>query len=114
MTRQTLYAALLRVAESAGVDFCVGSEVTGAEPDGVLEVCGGRRYVADLVIGADGVKSPVRDSLGLRKERDVSTMGIVRILAPRCLEELGDGDWEHVIDCWNLPNRLTENSLCPL
>ena len=54
MTRQTLYAALLRVAESAGVDFCVGSEVTNAESRGFLEVRGGRRFLADLVVGADG------------------------------------------------------------
>lgn len=105
MTRQTLYSAILAVAERENIDFVVNSEVVSATQDGDLFTRDGRKYSADLVVGADGVKSNVRDSLGLQKERNVAQLGIVRILAPRCLDELGDGEWNNVIDFWNLPNR---------
>lgn len=105
MTRQTLYSAILAVAQREDIEFVVNSEVVGATPDGELSTGDGGRYRADLVVGADGVKSNVRDSLGLQKERNVAKIGIVRILAPRCLDELGPGSWDDVIDFWNLPNR---------
>ncbi len=105
MTRQTLYAAILAVAEDLDIEFVLNSEVTGATPDGELTIADGGRYRADLVVGADGVKSNVRDSLGLRRERNVASLGLVRILAPRCLDELGPGSWDNVIDFYNLPVR---------
>ena len=105
MTRQTLYAAILGQAERRGIEILTRSEAVGAEPEGVLLTAGGGRYAADLVIGADGVHSQVRDSLGLRKERDTGTLGLVRVLAPRCLDQLGPGRWDRVIDFWNLPQR---------
>ena len=105
MTRQTLYSAILAVAEREGIEFVLNSEVTGATPDGEVSTGNGGRYRADLVVGADGVKSNVRDSLGLQKDREVARLGIVRILAPRCLDELGPGSWNNVIDFWNLPVR---------
>lgn len=105
MTRQTLYSAILAVAEAQDIEFVLNSEVTAATPDGELHTRGGGRHRADLVVGADGVKSNVRDSLGLSRERNVAKLGIVRILAPRCLDELGPGSWDNVIDFWNLPAR---------
>ncbi len=105
MTRQTLYAAILKVAEKEGVDFALNSEIAGASPDGALHTAAGRRLAADLAIGADGVRSRVRDSLGLQKERDVGAFGLLRVLAPRCLDRLGAGPWHHVIDYWNLAYR---------
>ncbi len=105
MTRQTLYSAILAVAESEDIEFVLDSEVTGASPDGELRTRDGGRFPADLVVGADGVTSNVRDSLGLQKERNVAKLGIVRILAPRCRDELGPGEWDNVIDFWNLPMR---------
>ena len=105
MTRQTLYSAILTVAEGEDIEILLNSEVTEATPDGEILTKKGRRYRADLVVGADGVKSNVRDSLGLQKEREVSRLGIVRILAPRCLDLLGPGSWNNVIDFWNLPVR---------
>ena len=105
MTRQTLYAAILRQAERRDVEIRTRSEVVGAEPEGVLLTADGGRHAADLVIGADGIHSRVRDSLDLRKERNTGTLGLVRVLAPRCLDELGPGRWDRVIDFWNLPHR---------
>ena len=69
MTRQHLYAAILNIARKEGIKIVTGSEVIGATPDGVLLTASGNKYHADLVVGADGVRSKVRDSLGLLKER---------------------------------------------
>lgn len=105
MTRQTLYAAILRQAERRDIEILTRSEVVGAEPEGVLLTADGGRHAADLVVGADGIHSRVRDSLDLRKERNTGTLGLVRVLAPRCLHDLGPGRWDRVIDFWNLPHR---------
>ena len=103
MTRQHLYQCIIAAAERAGVVIRTGSEATGATPDGVLMTADGGRHQADLVIGADGVRSKVRDSLGLLSDRKAQGEGIIRVLAPRMKQELGDGDWDHVIDYWTLP-----------
>lgn len=100
MTRQHLYSAILSVAQKLGVEFVTNSEVIGATPEGVLLTSDGRTHHADLVVGADGVKSNVRDSLGLQKERTVYNEGIIRVLVPRSKAELGVGDWDYVIDFW--------------
>ncbi|MGI8525550.1 MAG: FAD-dependent oxidoreductase [Pseudolabrys sp.] len=105
MTRQHLYSTILRTAKREGVDIVTNSEVTGARPDGVLLTADGSQLQADLVIGADGVKSKVRDSIGLLKERNVYGDGIIRVLVPRLKDRLGPGSWDHVIDFWNLEHR---------
>lgn len=105
MTRQHLYAAIIHAAEREGVEIRTNSEVIGATPDGVLMTAGGGEFKADLVVGADGVRSKVRDSLGLLKERKIYVDGIVRVLAPRLKQELGAGNWDYVIDFWNMQSR---------
>jgi 2-methyl-3-hydroxypyridine 5-carboxylic acid dioxygenase len=105
MTRQHLYAALLCAAAREGIDILAGSEAAGARPEGTLITADGREHRADLVIGADGVRSKVRDSLGLLRERQIYSDGIVRVLAPRLKHELGPGNWDHVIDFWNMQPR---------
>lgn len=64
--RQTVIEALLASALDAGVQILTNSTVTGAEPDGTLITADGARHSADLVVGADGVMSAVRSSLGIR------------------------------------------------
>jgi 2-methyl-3-hydroxypyridine 5-carboxylic acid dioxygenase len=105
MTRQHLYSSLLAAARDAGVEFITQSEVVGAAPDGVLLTADGRSHRADLVIGADGVKSKVRDSLGLLKERSACDDGIIRVLIPRRDDELQPGAWDNIIDFWHLGER---------
>ena len=63
MTRQHLHGCVLERARTLGVQIEAGSCVTGALPEGVLLLQDGRRLAADLVIGADGVRSSVRASL---------------------------------------------------
>src|SRR6516165_4557630 len=105
MTRQHLYSALIRAARRHGIEIITGSEAVGAPREGVLITAGGGRFAADLVVGADGAGSKVRDSVGLLQERHVYTDGIVRVLAPRPQEKLGPGNWDHVIDFWTMQSR---------
>jgi 2-methyl-3-hydroxypyridine 5-carboxylic acid dioxygenase len=105
MTRQHLYRALIRTAQRLGVDIVTSSEAIGASAAGTLTTASGDSFAADLVVGADGVRSKVRDSLGLLQRRNVYLDGIVRVLAPRLAKELGPGNWDHVIDFWNMQSR---------
>jgi len=101
MTRQHLYASILAVAQNAGIDFVTNSEIVGATAEGELLTREGRSFRADLVVGADGVKSKTRDSFNLLRERSACADGIVRVLTPRCRNELGAGNWDRVIDFWS-------------
>jgi 2-methyl-3-hydroxypyridine 5-carboxylic acid dioxygenase len=103
MTRQHLYSAIIASAEREGIEVVTRSEAIGAQPDGVLNLADGRSLKADLVIAADGVRSAVRDSLGLAVARHKYQDGIVRVLVDRA-PFLG-GDWEHVIDFWAFERR---------
>lgn len=61
--RGTLHAALARQARLAGVEIMTNSAVAGATTEGELLMADGTRRAADLVIGADGVASPVRSCM---------------------------------------------------
>ncbi len=50
--------------------------------------------------------SKVRDSLGFKQTRTKSRDGITRLLVPRKKAELGPGEWDNVIDFWNLEPRV--------
>ncbi|NJC63056.1 FAD-dependent monooxygenase [Planosporangium flavigriseum] len=106
MTRQHLYRSILNAAVREGADIAVGSEVAGADPDGSLVLASGQTLKADLVVGADGVASKVRDSIGFTQTRRKSRDGITRLLVPRHKEELGPGEWDNVIDFWNFEPRV--------
>ena len=82
ITRQQLLAAILGAAQRAGVEIITSSQATGAKADGKLITEGGREWTADLVIGADGINSNVRDSLGLLKSRKPHVDGAIRVLVP--------------------------------
>lgn len=105
MTRQHLFAAMLNSARRLGVEFKTGSAAVAADATGVLHTADGRRYEADLVIGADGVKSKVRDSLGLLKDRSRYAQGVIRLLVPRGPADLATGA-DHVINFWSPTYRV--------
>jgi 2-polyprenyl-6-methoxyphenol hydroxylase-like FAD-dependent oxidoreductase len=64
--RQTVVEALRDCAIEAGAEIRTGSTVARAGPEGLLETTTGERIDADLVVGADGVNSAVRQSVGIR------------------------------------------------
>jgi 2-methyl-3-hydroxypyridine 5-carboxylic acid dioxygenase len=61
---------------------------------------------ADLIVGADGVGSKVRDSIGFKQDRWVSKDGLIRLIVPRMKKELGHGEWDNTIDMWNFWPRV--------
>ena len=100
MTREHLHICLARRASAVGVEIVTSSNAVGASPEGVLLLENGQRLKADLVVGADGVRSSVRDSLDLAQVRATHTDGITRLLVPRMRNEFGVGDWDNIIDFW--------------
>ncbi|MBH0115921.1 FAD-dependent monooxygenase [Salinibacterium sp. NG253] len=110
LTRPHLYDTLLVAAREAGVEILVGSEVVSATPEGRITLADGSTADADLIVGADGVSSAVRDSLGVPLKRERSRDGITRFLVPRHKSELQalepDTNWDNVIDFWNLDPRV--------
>jgi 2-methyl-3-hydroxypyridine 5-carboxylic acid dioxygenase len=106
MTRQHLHGALSNKARQAGVDIRLNSEVVKADPSGKIELASGETLEADLVVGADGVGSKVRDSIGFKQDRWASVDGLIRLLVPRRKKELGAGDWDNLIDMWNFWPRV--------
>ena len=87
IVRQRIINALGEVAIRAGVDIVFNSEVIGAEASGQLLLASGQRLKADLVIGADGVNSSVRDALGLVSKRKRLIDGATRLLIEKTPEE---------------------------
>jgi 2-methyl-3-hydroxypyridine 5-carboxylic acid dioxygenase len=102
ITRPRLHALLVAAAREAGVEIVTGSRAVGADPEGGLLLADGARLTADLVIGADGAGSAVRNSLGdLTQERKKYQDGVCRVLIPRP-EEFQGPEWDRVIDFWTL------------
>lgn len=105
MTRHDLYAPLLRAAHAAGVELRTGSTVVGADPRGEL-LTDDARWPADVVIGADGINSRVRDALGLLRRRETfPELTIVRFTVPLAHAPGRDGQWRNYVDHWNLADR---------
>lgn len=82
ISRQHLVGVLCAAAQTEGVEVVLGSEVTGAQSQGALLLKDGRVLGADLVIGADGVNSRVRDSLGLLGKQAYLPDGAMRFVFP--------------------------------
>jgi 2-methyl-3-hydroxypyridine 5-carboxylic acid dioxygenase len=106
MTRRHLHDALVNRARAVGVELRAGSEAVAADADGRLTLATGEVIEADLIVGADGVGSKVRDSLGFVQDRWTSTDGLIRLIVPRMKKELGHGEWDNTIDMWNFWPRV--------
>lgn len=106
MTRQHLHQTLANKARAEGVEVVIDSEVVGADPSGEIRLASGEVKKADLVIGADGVGSKVRDSIGFEQDRWTSVDGLIRLIVPRKKKELGHGEWDNTIDMWNFWPRV--------
>jgi 2-polyprenyl-6-methoxyphenol hydroxylase-like FAD-dependent oxidoreductase len=80
--RADLHNALVKAAVSLGVTIVTGRTAIGASPEGELALDGGADR-ADLIVGADGVGSAVRSSLGLDEYIGPTGNGSWRVLVPR-------------------------------
>lgn len=100
--RRHLHQSLVNAARRNGAEILTNSSVVKASPNGTLTLADGTQYQADLVIGADGVFSKVRDSLGLRKKLVDLRDGGGRHLIPRT----GDDPVNQTIEQWNGGRRI--------
>ena len=81
--RSHLHRTLAQKAVELGVTIDTDSTVTSASAEGRLFFENGTEATADLVIGADGFRSPVRESVHLLKKLEPMREGAIRILVPR-------------------------------
>lgn len=82
VSRYRLVTALADVAQKLGVEVVYNSAARAAEAEGRLILESGEALAADLVVAADGVNSPIRDSLSLLQSRTFLKQGAIRILLP--------------------------------
>lgn len=100
MSRTQLMNAIYKAAVRAGAEVLSGSEAVGVDPSGVVRFVDGKTAKADLVVVADGINSPNRDSLGLRVKRTPLKDGAIRIIVPRVPQDAIDIDRNMSIEWW--------------
>src|SRR4029077_12208662 len=104
--REHLLTALYEALLDAGGEVAFGSRAIGGAPCGRLAIAACWSVAADLVVGADGINSPVRDSLDLlRWRRPVGQFGY------RAMIRREAGDWSNEVpeahcENWNGSRRL--------
>ncbi|WP_139006318.1 FAD-dependent oxidoreductase [Arthrobacter crystallopoietes] len=81
--RSDLHNSLRDRALELGARLHTDRKVSGASPSGTLHFSDGSQADADLVIGADGLHSRVRDSLDLARYKIGLGDGATRVLIPR-------------------------------
>ena len=106
-TRAAVYQSLIDAAQRSGVEIQTNSTVIAAEAAGCLVLEDGHRIDADLIVGADGAHSRVRESLNLTRSLNYLPEGYGRFLVAA---EAGDPAEDVVIEQWNGGRRLL---LCP-
>ena len=105
IVRQTVINALAARARATGVEIVTNSAAVSAGPDGTLTLADGRALKADLVIGADGTNSRLRDSLGLLSKRRALVDGCTRLLIGKTPEER-DQDGATTVEYWSGSRRV--------
>jgi 2-polyprenyl-6-methoxyphenol hydroxylase-like FAD-dependent oxidoreductase len=108
IVRQNVIDALAAVTASAGVEIVTESAATGATADGELMLANGQRVKADLIVGADGSNSRLRDSLDLLSKRKYLVDGCTRLLIDKTKTEraLADGAGATTIEYWSGSRRV--------
>jgi 2-polyprenyl-6-methoxyphenol hydroxylase-like FAD-dependent oxidoreductase len=106
LLRECLLATLHDALIETGGEVVFNSRAIAAQPDGWLCFADGSSLRADLVVGADGVNSTIRDSLGLLRWRHTVNQFGYRTLVPREPNPLdGEAGCTHV-EYWNGSRRL--------
>lgn len=106
VARKDLLAGLRAAAQKAGVNIRTSTEVIGAGADGDLHFTGAHIEKADLAIGADGVWSAVRRSLGLELFHQQTDEGALRTIIPGTPKDLGPDGQDKYIECWSGERRF--------
>ncbi|WP_148575181.1 FAD-dependent oxidoreductase [Nocardioides caldifontis] len=87
LLRADLQQALRQKADELGAVLHTDAKVVGAGRDATLHFADGSSRSADLVVGADGLHSRVRDSLDLARVKYSLGDGATRTLVPRFADE---------------------------
>lgn len=99
--RADVHNLLREAAMEAGAELVTGRTVTGADRDGRLLFDDGESVEADLVIGADGQHSAVRESLGLTRVKGLLGDGATRVVIPRT-----EADEAYSTEYWSGQHRV--------
>lgn len=103
--RADLYQSLIDRVEDLGVTIFTSSVAAAAKPEGVLVMENGEERPADLVVGADGNGSRIRESIHGSRWADYGVESGIRMMIDH-----RDGDPEDVVtEYWNGPWRLLYN-----
>jgi 2-polyprenyl-6-methoxyphenol hydroxylase-like FAD-dependent oxidoreductase len=106
IVRQSVINALAAAATRAGVEIVTESTAVAATPDGELSLTDGRRLKADLIVGADGSNSRLRDALGLLSKRKYLVDGCTRLLMDKTEAERASNDGAKTIEYWSGTRRV--------
>ncbi len=106
IVRQTVINALAAAAERAGAEIVTGSVATAASADGELVLADGRKLKADLIVGADGSNSAVRDAVGLLWKRKFLVDGATRLLIAKTEQERVAADAGTTVEYWSGTRRV--------
>src|SRR5712692_1853209 len=106
IVRQKVINALAAAATRAGAEIVTGSHAVEASAGGELTFADGRRHKADLVIGADGNNSKLRDALGLLATRRPLPDGAIRLLIGKTAQERASEEGTKTIEHWSGSRRL--------
>jgi 2-polyprenyl-6-methoxyphenol hydroxylase-like FAD-dependent oxidoreductase len=106
IVRQRVINALAVAATRAGAEIVTGSQGLRASPDGELVLANGETCKADLLVGADGSNSRLRDALGLLRKRRYLPDGCTRLLIDTLPEERDAGEGRRTVENWSGTRRL--------
>ena len=104
--RESLLTILRDKAMEAAAEIVFGSRPVAAKPEGHLVFADGKTASADLVIGADGINSSIRDSLDLLALRKSANQFGYRTMIERAPEELSMPERRGHCEYWNGSSRI--------
>lgn len=104
--REQLINSLVDTCRRSGVEILTNSEAVGATPEGELLLADGTRRKADLIVGADGINSRIRDSLDLMMYRKHLGYGAIRMLISRDDGDVPAEDRERYIEHFTGTRRI--------
>lgn len=104
--RSQLLKSLEQAGKRAGVKVRTNVEVIAASARGEVQLASGERLRADLVVGADGIWSRIRQSLGLELVHEQTREGALRTMITRKPDDTPEQDAQKYIENWNGLHRL--------
>lgn len=106
ISRRLITQALANAAADLGVELVFDSPAISADPAGALILEGGTRCEADLVIGADGLNSRVRESLGIKRKLVTFDEGAMRFIVRREPSDISDDEASTAVEWWSGSRRV--------